>query len=230
MLWNFSAELIELLRRHSSTVFCHLLVRIFSVVLHQKRSLRVHVLLVIGDGGNVGLNHKGRVVLVRRHFLNRYFAFYSWLFRLEIFIGVGSVVGRRPHSEIKSRAIDGWVEMGVVIYGLLLQDPLEVGHICQFSKGDSFCLIDFHATEDNLFNLVRKLRSDFRLGNRKREVLLQFLFCSARRKGCFAMEQLIYENSKSPDIGFGSVDVVDEAFGSHVNRRSDIDVLEFLSK
>ena len=137
------------------------------------------MLLFIGDGVNVGLNHKGRVVLVRRHFLNRYFAFYSWLFRLEIFIGVGSAVGRRPHSEIKSRAINGWVEMGVVIYWILLQDPLEVGHICQFSKGDSFCLIDFHATEDDLFNLVRKLRSDFGLRNRKREVLLQFLFRSA---------------------------------------------------
>lgn len=44
------------------------------------------------------------------------------------------------------------------------------------------------------------------------------------------MEQLVDENSKGPDVGLGSIDVVDEAFGSHVNRRSDIDVLELLSK
>lgn len=136
-------------------------------------------LLVKRGRGKVRLHHKGRVELIRRHLLNRYFAFYSWLFRLEIFIGVGSTVGRRPHPEIESRAMDTWVEMGVIIHGFPLQDSLEVGHICQLSDGDSFGLIDFHATEDDLFNLVRKLRPDFGLGNRKGKVLLQFLFGSA---------------------------------------------------
>ena len=43
------------------------------------------------------------------------------------------------------------------------------------------------------------------------------------------MKEFVDEDAKGPDIGFGSVDVVDEAFGGHVDGGADVDVLELLS-
>lgn len=40
------------------------------------------------------------------------------------------------------------------------------------------------------------------------------------------MEKLKHQNSESPDVGLGAVDVLDESLGRHVDRRPDVDVLE----
>ena len=42
------------------------------------------------------------------------------------------------------------------------------------------------------------------------------------------MKKFVDENSKGPDISFGTIDVMDEAFWRHIDRRPDVDVLEFL--
>lgn len=43
------------------------------------------------------------------------------------------------------------------------------------------------------------------------------------------MEQLVDKHSEGPDISFGAVNVVNEAFRRHVDRRADVYILEFLS-
>ena len=40
------------------------------------------------------------------------------------------------------------------------------------------------------------------------------------------MNELIYENTKSPDISFGSINVVDEAFRAHVDWTAYSNVFE----
>ena len=67
----------------------------------------------------------------------------------------------------------------------------------------------------------------FGLGDGKGKVLLEFLLGPAGRKGCLAVQKFVDEDAKSPDVGFRSVDVVDEPLGRHVDRRADVNILEF---
>jgi hypothetical protein len=75
---------------------------------------------------------------------------------------------------------------------------------------------------------VRKLTSYFGLGHGKGEALLELLFCPAGGEGGLPVEKLVDEDAKGPDIGFGPVYVVDEAFGGHVDGGADVYVLELL--
>lgn len=42
------------------------------------------------------------------------------------------------------------------------------------------------------------------------------------------MEELIKNDPQSPDIGFGPILVVNEAFWTHVDGTSDVEIFEFL--
>ena len=46
--------------------------------------------------------------------------------------------------------------------------------------------------------------------------------------GCFSVEKLVYQNSKCPDICFGSVDVMNQAFRRHIDGRSDVNILKII--
>lgn len=59
--------------------------------------------------------------------------------------------------------------------------------------------------------------------------MLEFLFSPAGGEGSLAVEKLVDENAKGPDISLGPVYVVDEALGGHVDGGADVDVLELLS-
>ena len=43
------------------------------------------------------------------------------------------------------------------------------------------------------------------------------------------MKELINENSKGPNISLGAVYIMDKSLGRHVNRRTYVDIFEFLS-
>ena len=51
--------------------------------------------------------------------------------------------------------MDAGVELQSVVDGLFLHESLEVGQVGQLGDGDPFGLVDFHAPEDYLFDLVR---------------------------------------------------------------------------
>jgi hypothetical protein len=42
------------------------------------------------------------------------------------------------------------------------------------------------------------------------------------------VQEFIDEYPKRPDVGLGAINIVDEAFGRHVDGGSDVDVFEFI--
>lgn len=67
------------------------------------------------------------------------------------------------------------IEVRDVMHWFFFEDFLEVWHIGELGNGNSFCFVDFHASKDDVFDLVRKVMSYFGFGNRKGETLLQLL-------------------------------------------------------
>lgn len=51
--------------------------------------------------------------------------------------------------------MDAGIDLQSVVDGLFLHEPLEVGQVGQFGDGYSFSLVDFHAPENDFFDLVR---------------------------------------------------------------------------
>lgn len=47
------------------------------------------------------------------------------------------------------------------------------------------------------------------------------------RERCLAVQQLVNQHSKGPNICLWAIDILDESLGRHVDRRSNVDVLEF---
>ena len=48
-------------------------------------------------------------------------------------------------------------------------------------------------------------------------MILQLSFSSTVSVGCLSMQKFINEDSKSPYIGFGTIDVMDKAFRGHID-------------
>lgn len=105
----------------------------------------------------------------------------------------------------------------------------EIACVGQLEYADSLGFVDLQASSYDLFDLMRKLSLELGLGDGDRKILLQLQLRPACGVGRLPMQQLINENSESPDVGLGAVDIVDESFGGHVDGRADIDILEFLS-
>ena len=76
---------------------------------------------------------------------------------------------------------------------------------------------------------MRELGLEFSLRNGNGKILLQLQLGSACRIWSLPVQELVYEDSKCPDIGLGAIDVVDKSFRRHVDRRPDVDILKLLS-
>lgn len=50
----------------------------------------------------------------------------------------------------------------------------------------------------------------------------ELLFVLAETEWCITMQNLIYKDAVSPDVSFWAVDILDESFGTHVYRATDI--------
>ena len=84
--------------------------------------------------------------------------------------------------------------------------------------GDSFQNIGLHTFEDKLIELWRDFGFDLRFfENINFELILGFTLV----KRGLAMQKFINHDSKGPDVGFGSVVVVNEAFWAHVDGAAD---------
>ena len=56
--------------------------------------------------------------------------------------------------------------------------------------------------------------------------MLELSLRPAGRVWRLPMQQLVDKHPEGPDIGFGSVDVVDEALRRHIDGRPDVNILE----
>ena len=56
--------------------------------------------------------------------------------------------------------------------------------------------------------------------------MLELSLCPAGRVRRLPMQQLVDKHAEGPDIGFGPVDVVDEALRRHIDGRPDVNILE----
>lgn len=71
---------------------------------------------------------------------------------------------------------------------LFSEELLKVRHISELNNSYSSCFVDLQTSEDDFFDLVRKVMPDFRLRDRDGEALLELLLSSACRKGRLAMQ------------------------------------------
>lgn len=58
----------------------------------------------------------------------------------------------------------------------------------------------------------------------------EVVFHLAEGVGRVPVEQLVYENTKSPNVALEAVGAVDEALRRHVERRTDVQVNELVSE
>ena len=57
--------------------------------------------------------------------------------------------------------------------------------------------------------------------------VLEFTFGSAMTEGSLPVQKFVDHDSEGPNVGFGSVNVLDKSLWRHVNGRADVDILEF---
>ena len=76
---------------------------------------------------------------------------------------------------------------------------------------------------------MRDLPLDLPPADRNGEALPQLVFSFAIRVRSIPMQQLVDEHSECPHVSLGTVDVVDEALGRHVQGRAYTHIFEFFS-
>jgi hypothetical protein len=106
---------------------------------------------------------------------------------------------------------------------------LEVRRFFHFLKGNSFALVYFEASFDEVFELVTDVLPEIFIPDVLADVGLQIFIVFAAEEWLLGVQKFIQNYSECPDICFGTVLVLQIAFGGHVERGADAEVDEGLA-
>lgn len=90
-------------------------------------------------------------------------------------------------------------------------------------------LIRLHTHCYYLFYFVGELLSHFFGIYWNSNMIFQFGLGTTMCIWSLPMQKLIYENTKCPNIGFRSINIMNETFRRHINGRSNVDIFKILS-
>ena len=88
-------------------------------------------------------------------------------------------------------------------------------------------LINFQTLQYNFFYLIGQLWLQLAPPNRNRHIIFEFIFRLTVTEWCAAMQQLVYEHSKGPDVSLWAIHIFDQSFRTHVYWRTNVYVFKF---
>ena len=107
-------------------------------------------------------------------------------------------------------------QIAIVLHELLGGGPLFLGH--------------FHTHQNELLGLVGEVGLELIPDQRHGYMVFQLTLRLTEGIRRLPMQQLVHQHSESPNVSFRTIKVVDQPLGRHVDRRTNVYILETLSK
>lgn len=107
----------------------------------------------------------------------------------------------------------------------LLYQSADEGSLSDLSYAEPVFFFNAQTTLDEFTQLRRDICSE-RWG--LKYFFTEFVLGSTTLQGCSAMQELIDEDTKRPNISLRSIDMMYKSFGTHVERTANADIFEAL--